>query len=938
MRSGGVARRPATPCRQEEDRKALVTTPGSEPRGPASGPSSPTAHGSEGKMYLVREPLMSMLTVVGDDRPIMFHPFKMRGAVLAGLQGKTLGSRKRFLAGDVARPRLFVEEPSVPVAPAVVESVSQRLELWSPAPDEAQGRHAVVVDAILTQVLREHQRVGVQFLFDCLMGLRDYDGYGCILADDMGLGKTLQSVSIIWTLLMQGGPHGQPVCRKAVIICPASLVKNWGAEFDKWLHGKCKYTAVSVSGCAAVRGTLMTFVHDREAKVLILSYETFRGYAAEVAACGIDLVVCDEAHKLKNDDAAVTKCITNLSAKRKLLISGTPIQNNLDEFYTLASVANPGIFGDATWFKKNFSNPILRGREPTSTEEERQKGQDKLEHISAVTGQFILRRTNRLNARFLPPKQLFNIFVEPTEFQRRLYRSFLKSNLAKKILSDGNGKLTRTVLHTIQKLQSLVNHPFLVRSATQKLEAGFDDDGTKAMFEDIDRLDGRVRTQQKPVREALSGKLALLHGIIVAIKESGSGDRIVIISNWTQTLDLIEKMCEQNKWGVHRLDGTMAVTRRMKLVTDFNRVDNDSAFCFLLSSKAGGCGLNLIGANRLVMYDPDWNPANDRQAMARVWRDGQKKQCYIYRLFTTGTIDEKIYQRQICKDGLSAMMVTETGGQEAAAMKECLSADLVRDLFCFDEESICATHDMLECKRCKGILQKARCSNGLPLGKRAVPQEELVDEEDLHTWAHHVGAESVDDPILEKAAARLLAAKHGGAGAQAELGQGTALSFCMGCRIEFTAETIAKLEEEDRAEQQRREEAATLRLADKTQGVVGGGISEAPAAASSSGSSSNRSAGIGIAASGSASCISSGSGSNGSTRVGPPRANADAVADVAREGKGIIDITNVPVADSPCSSHESEVAVGRKRWKASAFTGSSTRKRRVVTMESDSDG
>merc|ERR1712151_48810 len=127
-------------------------------------------------------------------------------------------------------------------------------------------------------------------------------------------------------------------------------------------------------------------------------------------------------------------------------------------------------------------------------------------------------------------------------------------------------------------------------------------------------------------------------------------------------------------------------------VQDFNREDNPKAFAFLLSSKAGGCGLNLIGANRLVMFDPDWNPANDRQAMARIWRDGQKKNCFIYRLFTTGTIDEKVYQRQICKDGLSTMMVTETGEEEASEMRESLAADLVKDLFSFQSDTLSTTH------------------------------------------------------------------------------------------------------------------------------------------------------------------------------------------------------------------------------------------------------
>merc|ERR1740123_789446 len=227
---------------------------------------------------------MPMLCLSKDEEPIKFRPFRcpVPGQTAVGLQGKTLGTRKRWHAGDVAKPHAFKEESPVrPQSPSATETAANRLVLWSPPPGGvSDGRIEVSVDPVLTRVLREHQRLGVQFLFDCLMGLKSFEGFGCILADDMGLGKTLQSVSIIWTLLTQGGPYGKPACRKAVIICPASLVKNWTAEFDTWLKGKCKYVAVSVSGCAQVRGTMMTFVHDRDAKVLIASYETFRGYAA----------------------------------------------------------------------------------------------------------------------------------------------------------------------------------------------------------------------------------------------------------------------------------------------------------------------------------------------------------------------------------------------------------------------------------------------------------------------------------------------------------------------------------------------------------------------------------------------------------------------------------------------------------------------------------
>lgn len=744
---------------------------------------------------------MPMLSLSAEETPIIFRPFKspLPGHTPQGLGKRTLGTRQRFSPGGV-QPSLVrnVDTPREQEADDS-SSASHRLVLWSPPPDDPEGRQEVVVDPAVSKVLREHQRIGVKFLFDCLMGLKAFNGFGCILADDMGLGKTLQSVCVIWTLLTQGGPHGKPACRKALVVCPASLVKNWAAEFQKWLNGRLKYVAIAESGSAKVAASISNFRYDREARVLIASYETFRGHANEAKDCGIELIVCDEAHKLKNEESATTQCIANLSAQRRLLLSGTPIQNNLEEFFTLVNVTNPGVFGDMRTFRRTLANPILRGREPDASPEERESAEEKLKVVSEVTEQFILRRTNRLNARFLPPKKVFNVFVAPSEFQRRLYHCFLKSNVAQKVLDDADVKMSSRVFATIKRLQKLVNHPFLVRSAGfHKLEAGFDDEEAQALFAEIDALDKGLRNQQRPVRQELSGKMELLYAIMKQIQVSKSGDRIVIISNWTSTLDLIEKMCDHNKWPVHRLDGTTSTTKRMKLVTDFNLAGNPKAFAFLLSSKAGGCGLNLIGANRLVMYDPDWNPANDRQAMARIWRDGQKKPCFIYRFFTTGTIDEKVYQRQICKDGLSTMMVTETGDDDNTDMvRESLAADLVKDLFTFSEDTICATHDMLECKRCVSCMQgQNRGPSGvIDVGgdddDQFVLQEAEVIEDELCTWSHHADVQGVPDGVLREAHRQCT---------------GKGVTFTMGCHIEFSEETIKRLEEEERALQKEREQ------------------------------------------------------------------------------------------------------------------------------------
>ncbi|KAK2196737.1 bifunctional Helicase [Babesia duncani] len=712
---------------------------------------------------LIRAPLLGMLSV--EQEPVLvMQPFKspLQGhnpGQSAESQRKTLGCRVRSFSKG------FLSSFKVGIAPKA-EIDDEGLPPDNPLILYNEGDVEIKVDSLLSRFLRDHQRQGVAFIFNCLMGLKDFDGRGCILADDMGLGKTLQSITVMWTLLNQG-LDGRPAARKCAIICPASLVNNWESEIGKWLRGKCPCTAVADSCREKVVGKFQGFKYEYRSRVIIASYETFRMHVDKLAGVPIDLVICDEAHRLKNDKTLTSVSIAKLPAKMRLMLSGTPIQNDLNEFYALVSLCNPNVLGDAATFRRVYANPILLGRDPDASDAEQQIASERLAELSRITNQFVLRRTNALLSKVLPPKLVFNVFCNLAPCQRRIYEAFTKSKSWTRLI-NANGSVSSRTLTAIQSLMKLCNHPCLIHKGGILSTPGVDKE--LAELEKASGGTGRTGQRQRLSCSEQSGKVLLLHRLLHQIRTQ-TNDRVVIISNYTSTLDVFERLCRECHYPFMRLDGALSIKKRHKLVTTFNDPHSGS-FIFLLSSKAGGCGINLIGANRLVLFDPDWNPANDKQALARIWRDGQKKTCYIYRFFSTGTIEEKIYQRQICKDGLSSMIVTE-GANE---LKDSLSGEYLQNIFDYKTDTMSDTHDSLNCSKCKDANP----------AHPAHEQDENFAEDDLNTWAHFSDVSMVPDALLVKAATvnePLL---------KLEDETFSPVSFVIACKVQFDAAQATK--------------------------------------------------------------------------------------------------------------------------------------------------
>ncbi|KAJ4487858.1 DNA repair protein, SNF2 family [Lentinula aciculospora] len=577
----------------------------------------------------------------------------------------------------------------------------------------------VVIDPRLSNVLRPHQVEGVKFLYKCATGMMVDNQYGCIMADEMGLGKTLQCIALMWTLIKQSPHAGKPSIEKCIIACPSSLVKNWANELVKWL-GADAINALAVDGKGG-KAELLPKVAQWVAAggrnvtqpVMIVSYETLRTLTVYLANCKIGLLLCDEGHRLKNSDSLTFKALNDLDVKRRVILTGTPIQNDLSEYFSLLNFANPNYLGSKNDFKKNFENLIIRGRDASASDSVKAESEKKLKELGGLVTKFIIRRTNDLLSKYLPVKYEQVVFCGLSDFQLSLYRLFISSPEIKALLRGHDSQ----PLKAINILKKLCNHPELLslpedlKGSDHLIPEGFSGAGKTAH--------SRGKNSQT-VRCDWSGKFLVLERFLHQLRTQ-TNDKIVLISNYTQTLDLFEKLCRTKKYGFFRLDGSMSITKRQKLVDQFNNPEGKE-FIFLLSSKAGGCGINLIGANRLILFDPDWNPAADQQALARVWRDGQKKECFVYRFISTGTIEEKIFQRQANKQALSSAVVDEKEDTERH-----FTLDALRQLFLFNENTLCETHETFKCKRCKN-------------GRQIIKSSALLYG-DASTWNHFTNEE-----------------------------------------------------------------------------------------------------------------------------------------------------------------------------------------------------
>ena len=340
--------------------------------------------------------------------------------------------------------------------------------------------------------------------------------------------------------------------------------------------------------------------------------------------------------------------LESMPCEAKLCITATPIQNNLTDMYTIINFVCPGVLGDLSTFRKEYERPISASSSRNCTSEQKRRGAEASKILDEITKSLMLRRLQKdvLN-KFLLPRQVFLLFCQPTKHQCRLYKKITCQQTGH---SSDKGP-SPEALTALIGLRKICTHPKLFKHW----------DGNTNTVQSKDRNNLRID---------LSGKLMVLDDLLHAIQKEAPTDKVVIVSNFTSTLTVIEDaILKPAQMSFLRLDGSITSVNRQPLVDTFNRTSASANFALTLSSKAGGVGLNLIGSNRLIMVDPRlvskidesksryyrlWkknsefhsfivnfrNPATDIQAMARIYRQGQKKACYVYRLFTSGTVEE----------------------------------------------------------------------------------------------------------------------------------------------------------------------------------------------------------------------------------------------------------------------------------------------------------
>merc|ERR1712012_1362914 len=482
------------------------------------------------------------------------------------------------------------------------------------------------------------------------------NGTDIILADEMGLGKTIQTITFLYSLYKEGHCRGP-----FLVSVPLSTLINWEREFELWAP---EFYVVSYVGDkdsrAVIREHELSFEENAVRKgdkasrikastvkfhVLLTSYELISIDAACLGSVQWEVLVVDEAHRLKNNQSKFFRVLASYAINYKMLLTGTPLQNNLEELFYLLNFLTPGKFNDLSKFQADFENI---GKE------------DQVRLLHELLGPRMLRRLKADVLKNMPSKSECIVRTNLAPAQKKVYKNILTRNF-EALNSKGGAQVS--LLNIMMELKKCANHPYLLPGPAEEAPLA-----PKGLYE----INQKIKT---------CGKLTLMTKMLKKLREQGH--RVLIFSQMTKMLDLLEDYLEGMGYKYERIDGGITGTVRQEAIDRFNDKKADQ-FVFLLSTRAGGLGINLATADTVIIYDSDWNPHNDIQAFSRAHRIGQQNKVMIYRFVTRNTVEERV--TQVAK---KKMMLTHLVVQAGpAGSKASLSKKEIVDILKFGTEEL----------------------------------------------------------------------------------------------------------------------------------------------------------------------------------------------------------------------------------------------------------
>jgi len=462
--------------------------------------------------------------------------------------------------------------------------------------------------------LRDYQLEGLNWLSFCW-----YKRQNCILADEMGLGKTVQSISLLCELKRYGvrGPF--------LVIAPLSTIVHWQREFETWTDINTIVYHGSAPSRLLIQQYEMSYTNEKGEKIpgfykfeaVVTTYEMVLSDNDMLSKIPWRCAVIDEAHRLKNKNCKLLEGLNRLQLEHRVLLTGTPLQNNVEELFSLLNFLEPTRFPSQAAFLLEFGNL---------------KTEAQVEKLQQILKPMMLRRLKDDVEKNVPPKEETIIEVELTTIQKKFYRAILEKNLAfltRGLSTTGN---TPNLMNAMMELRKCCNHPFLINGAEERIVSEY-----------TDGAEGHetITKHFKAMTES-SGKMVLIDKLLPKLKSGGH--KVLIFSQMIRVLDLLEDYLLCKKYLYERIDGRVRGNARQAAIDRFCRLDSDR-FVFLLCTRAGGLGINLTAADTVIIFDSDWNPQNDLQAQARCHRIGQSKPVKIYRLICRNTYERDMFDK-----------------------------------------------------------------------------------------------------------------------------------------------------------------------------------------------------------------------------------------------------------------------------------------------------